>query len=100
MNLSHAYRNLVRETHIHTRPPKNKQTKKLKSWSSTPNARCQVKLLDCPGIVFDDSDAGATLLRNCVNAEAMEDPTPAVAAVLKRCQVAQLMQASSCEYSP
>ncbi|CAM9482545.1 unnamed protein product [Sphacelaria rigidula] len=59
-----------------------------------------VKLLDCPGIVFDDSDAGATLLRNCVNAEAMEDPTPAVAAVLKRCQVAQLMQASSCEYSP
>lgn len=42
--------------------------------------------------MFDDSDAGATLLRNCVNTEAMEDPTPAVAAVLKRCQVAQLMQ--------
>ncbi|CAM9410696.1 unnamed protein product [Ectocarpus sp. 12 AP-2014] len=51
-----------------------------------------VKLLDCPGIVFDDSDAGATLLRNCVDAEAMTDPTPAVAAVLKRCAPAQLMQ--------
>lgn len=52
----------------------------------------QVKLLDCPGIVFDDSDAGATLLRNCVDAEAMTDPTPAVAAVLKRCAPEQLMQ--------
>lgn len=55
----------------------------------------QVKLLDCPGIVFDDSDAGATLLRNCVDAEAMTDPTPAVAAVLKRCAPEQLMQARS-----
>ncbi|CAB1104014.1 unnamed protein product [Ectocarpus sp. CCAP 1310/34] len=54
-----------------------------------------VKLLDCPGIVFDDSDAGATLLRNCVDAEAMTDPTPAVAAVLKRCAPAQLMQVYS-----
>lgn len=52
----------------------------------------QVKLLDCPGIVFDDSDAGATLLRNCVDAEAMTDPTPAIAAVLKRCAPEQLMQ--------
>lgn len=52
----------------------------------------QVKLLDCPGIVFDDSDAGATLLRNCVDAEAMGDPTPAVAAVLRRCPPEQLMQ--------
>ena len=51
-----------------------------------------MKLLDCPGIVFDDSDAGATLLRNCVDAEAMTDPTPAVAAVLKRCAPEQLMQ--------
>ncbi|CAN0013934.1 unnamed protein product, partial [Hapterophycus canaliculatus] len=54
-----------------------------------------VKLLDCPGIVFDDSDAGATLLRNCVDAEAMADPTPAVAAVLKRCAPEQLMQVYS-----
>eukprot|EP00903_Cladosiphon_okamuranus_P013622 g12686.t1 len=54
-----------------------------------------VKLLDCPGIVFDDSDAGATLLRNCVDAEAMTDPTPAVAAVLKRCAPEQLMQVYS-----
>ena len=54
--------------------------------------------MDCPGIVFDDSDAGATLLRNCVDAEAMTDPTPAVAAVLKRCAPEQLMQvrARSC----
>ncbi|CAN0321654.1 unnamed protein product [Pylaiella littoralis] len=54
-----------------------------------------VKLLDCPGIVFDDSDAGATLLRNCVDAEAMTDPTPAVAAVLQRCAPEQLMQVYS-----
>lgn len=59
----------------------------------------QVKLLDCPGIVFDDSDAGATLLRNCVDAEAMEDPTPAVAAVLKKCTPEQLMQVGDC-WSP
>lgn len=52
----------------------------------------QVKLLDCPGIVFDDSDAGATLLRNCVDVEAMTDPTPAVAAILERCAPEQLMQ--------
>ena len=51
-----------------------------------------MKLLDCPGIIFDDSDAGATLLRNCVNAEAMTDPTPAVAAILGRCAPEQLMQ--------
>lgn len=51
-----------------------------------------MKLLDCPGIVLDDSDAGATLLRNWNDAEAMTDPTPAVAAVLKRCAPEQLMQ--------
>lgn len=59
----------------------------------------KVKLLDCPGIVFDDSDAGATLLRNCVNAEAMEDPTPSVAAVLRRCPPEQLMQVIHMTYS-
>ena len=51
-----------------------------------------MKLLDCPGIVLDDSDAGATLLRNWNDAEAITDSTRAVAAVLKRCSPEQLME--------
>ncbi|CAM9323494.1 unnamed protein product [Choristocarpus tenellus] len=54
-----------------------------------------VKLLDCPGIVFDDKDSESTLLKNCVDAESMSDPTPAVDAVLKRCAPEQLMQVYS-----
>ena len=34
----------------------------------------QVTLLDSPGVVFDDSDAAATALRNCVNPEELDDP--------------------------
>jgi nuclear GTP-binding protein len=51
-----------------------------------------VKLLDCPGVVFDDSDGAAVLLKNCVDVESMPDPAPAVEAVLQRCQPEQLMQ--------
>jgi ribosome biogenesis GTPase A len=51
-----------------------------------------VKLLDCPGVVFDDSDGSAVLLKNCVDVESMPDPAPAVEAVLQRCQPEQLMQ--------
>lgn len=51
-----------------------------------------VKLLDCPGVVFDDADGAATLLKNCVDCESLPDPSPAVAAVLQRCSREQLMQ--------
>jgi nuclear GTP-binding protein len=42
----------------------------------------QVRLLDSPGVVFDDDSA---LLGNCVDAESMQDPVAAVEAMLKRC---------------
>ena len=45
-----------------------------------------VRLLDCPGVVFDDK---AALLGNCVDADA--DPIPAVAALLERCDHASLL---------
>ncbi|CAM9251315.1 unnamed protein product, partial [Phaeothamnion confervicola] len=51
-----------------------------------------VKLIDSPGIVFDDADHGAILLRNCINTESMPDPTPAVEALLQRCAPEVLMQ--------
>ena len=47
-----------------------------------------VRLLDSPGVVFDDHTA---LLGNCVDAESMEDPIPPVAALLKRCNHASLL---------
>ncbi|CAI5728187.1 unnamed protein product [Hyaloperonospora brassicae] len=50
----------------------------------------KIKLLDCPGIVFDHTDSSALLLRNCINAESMEDPVGAVQVLLTRCQPAQL----------
>jgi ribosome biogenesis GTPase A len=45
----------------------------------------KIKLIDCPGIVFDTSDAERLILRNCVNAEAFSDPIPAVEVILRRC---------------
>jgi nuclear GTP-binding protein len=52
----------------------------------------KIKLLDCPGIVFDSSDSSALLLRNCINTESMEDPVGAVQVLLTRCQPAQLAE--------
>ncbi len=45
-----------------------------------------IRLLDSPGIVFDDSesDENHVLLKNCVNIDTLEDPAPAVAAILRR----------------
>jgi len=59
----------------------------------------KVRLLDCPGIIFDDGagsggldDGGAgLLLRNCVSVESMPDPELAVAGILRRCEPAKLM---------
>jgi nuclear GTP-binding protein len=47
-----------------------------------------VRLLDSPGVVFDDSSA---LLGNCVDADSIEDPIPPVDALLKRCNPQSLM---------
>lgn len=47
-----------------------------------------VRLLDSPGVVFDDSSA---MLGNCVDADSIDDPIPAVAALLERCNPASLV---------
>ena len=47
-----------------------------------------VRLLDSPGIVFDDRSA---MLGNCVDAESVADPIPPVAALLKRCNHKSLL---------
>ncbi|TDH70409.1 hypothetical protein CCR75_006287 [Bremia lactucae] len=52
----------------------------------------KIKLLDCPGIVFDHSNASALLLRNCINTESMADPVGAVQVLLTRCQPTQLAE--------
>ncbi len=50
-----------------------------------------IKLLDSPGIVFDDADVEGVLLRNCVNVDSLPDPATAVNAMLKRCDPQDLM---------
>jgi nuclear GTP-binding protein len=50
-----------------------------------------IRLLDSPGIVFDDSDSNATALRNCVAPEELKDPEGAIGEMLKRCAPEQLM---------
>lgn len=47
-----------------------------------------VRLLDSPGVVFDDRSA---MLGNCVDAESIDDPIPPVEALLKRCNHASLL---------
>ncbi|GAX20986.1 nuclear GTP-binding protein [Fistulifera solaris] len=51
-----------------------------------------VRLLDSPGVVFDDRSA---MLGNCVDAESIEDPIPAVAALLQRCNHESLLMTYS-----
>ena len=47
-----------------------------------------VRLLDSPGVVFDDKSA---MLGNCVDSESMADPVPSVTALLQRCNHASLL---------
>ena len=49
-----------------------------------------VRLLDSPGVVFDDR---AALLGNCVDGERLADPVPAVQALLRRCDHSRLQLA-------
>lgn len=55
-----------------------------------------VRLLDSPGVVFDDvsgsnDQGGHALLRNCVDADSVNDPIPAVQGLLERCSTESLM---------
>ena len=47
-----------------------------------------VRLLDSPGVVFDDKSA---MLGNCVDADSIEDPIPAVEQLITRCNPASLV---------
>jgi len=51
-----------------------------------------VRLLDSPGIVFDDQSA---LLGNCVDSESIADPIPPITALVRRCDAARLMMTYS-----
>jgi len=48
-----------------------------------------IKLVDSPGVVFDDSDS--TVLKNCLDPDLIEDPIRAIDEILHRCPAAQLM---------
>jgi nuclear GTP-binding protein len=56
-----------------------------------------VRLLDSPGVVFDDQ---STLLGNCVDAESVDDPIPPVDALLKRCNPQSLMMTYNIQAFP
>jgi len=52
-----------------------------------------VKLIDCPGIVFTSgSGDAASVLRNCVKIEKLDDPVTPVQEILKRVPVKNLMK--------
>ena len=52
-----------------------------------------IRLIDSPGVVFDDKEnAGAgAVLRNCVDADSISDPVPAVEELLNRATVESIM---------
>eukprot|EP01029_Cantina_marsupialis_P028695 TRINITY_DN777889_c0_g1_i1.p1 TRINITY_DN777889_c0_g1~~TRINITY_DN777889_c0_g1_i1.p1 ORF type:complete len:538 (-),score=208.70 TRINITY_DN777889_c0_g1_i1:1509-3122(-) len=52
----------------------------------------KLKLLDCPGVIFEDSNGNDQLLRNVVSIEAMEDPVQAASALIPRCNEQKLME--------
>ena len=47
-----------------------------------------VRLMDCPGVVFDDE---AAWLGNCLNVDTIDDPIPAVQKLLERCDQKSLL---------
>jgi len=56
-----------------------------------------VRLIDSPGVVFKDDQVNGsdTLLSNCVDANSISDPIPAVESLLKRCSAESLMMTYS-----
>ncbi|KAH6576389.1 hypothetical protein BASA83_000345 [Batrachochytrium salamandrivorans] len=61
-----------------------------------------IKLLDCPGIVFsrsnNEEDAAQVLLRNCVKVELLEDPVGPVELIVSRCKKEQLVNLYGVNY--
>jgi len=58
-----------------------------------------IRLIDSPGVVFDDGNgddknevAASVMLRNCVDADSVEDPISAVRAILQKCTQRSLLQ--------
>eukprot|EP00762_Andalucia_godoyi_P003815 ANDGO_08568.mRNA.1 Guanine nucleotide-binding protein-like 3 homolog len=52
-----------------------------------------INLIDSPGIIFSSASLDAdVILRNAVKVEQIEDPTPAIDAVLNRCRREKLME--------
>eukprot|EP00560_Eucampia_antarctica_P000441 CAMPEP_0197831890 /NCGR_PEP_ID=MMETSP1437-20131217/12584_1 /TAXON_ID=49252 ORGANISM="Eucampia antarctica, Strain CCMP1452" /NCGR_SAMPLE_ID=MMETSP1437 /ASSEMBLY_ACC=CAM_ASM_001096 /LENGTH=530 /DNA_ID=CAMNT_0043435009 /DNA_START=65 /DNA_END=1657 /DNA_ORIENTATION=+ len=54
-----------------------------------------VRLIDSPGIVFDDSQTEETVLRNCVDADSISDPIPVIASLLKKVTLQSLIMTYS-----
>mmetsp|Transcript_11442 Transcript_11442/g.21406 ORF Transcript_11442/g.21406 Transcript_11442/m.21406 type:complete len:550 (-) Transcript_11442:879-2528(-) len=53
-----------------------------------------LRLIDSPGVVFDDTEnvnGAECILRNCVDADSVQDPIPAVQSLLNRCSTESLM---------
>ncbi|CAO0803163.1 unnamed protein product [Mucor circinelloides] len=62
-----------------------------------------IKLLDCPGIVFaqqgqDGQNAAEITLRNCVKVELLDDPITPVEVIVSRCTTEQLMKMYNVAY--
>lgn len=54
-----------------------------------------IRLIDCPGIVFSDQNANALVLRNCIKVDQLADPVTPVEIILKRIGPEPLMAAYS-----
>lgn len=54
-----------------------------------------ISLIDCPGIVFSDSNADALVLRNCIKIEQLADPVAPVETIIRRVGAEPLMVAYS-----
>ena len=44
----------------------------------------KVKIIDCPGVIFDSKNEKHTLLRNIVRVELIEDPIKPVQEILEK----------------
>ncbi|CAD8107405.1 unnamed protein product [Paramecium primaurelia] len=51
----------------------------------------QVKIIDCPGVVFDSENKESTLLRNIIKIEQIEDPRQPIEEILKKVSKNELL---------
>eukprot|EP00996_Jenningsia_fusiforme_P000090 NODE_1054_length_1737_cov_9.406991_g931_i0.p1 GENE.NODE_1054_length_1737_cov_9.406991_g931_i0~~NODE_1054_length_1737_cov_9.406991_g931_i0.p1 ORF type:complete len:485 (-),score=130.74 NODE_1054_length_1737_cov_9.406991_g931_i0:137-1591(-) len=49
-----------------------------------------IRIMDCPGIIFSDADSPAAVLRNAIKVESLEDPLSPVELILERCDPEKL----------